>query len=210
MNKASFGARVCAYLIDIFLVSFATSFISVMIPESKSVEKLYKEQNEIIGKYSEGKMNMMTYLNQSLDLSYQLSRQTALFSIISIFFSILYFCVYPFYHQGQTIGKNLLKIKIQKQDNSKLTMNDLVVRSSLINSIFFNIIVTALVLLTSKDVYIWGSTILDTVQYLFVIISVFLVAFSKEKNGLHDKLVQTEVVKVDLRIKEMEGEKCES
>ena len=74
----------------------------------------------------------------------------------------------------------------------------------------FNILSTALVLLATKDIFLVGSTVLETIQYLFVIISVLLVAFSKDKNGLHDKIVKTEVVYCDARVKELEDAKCEN
>lgn len=210
MNKASFSARVVAFLIDIILVALITSLVTFAIPTSKNVVKLSQEQTEIIDQYTNGEIDTNTYISQLLDLNYDLTKQTSLFSIISIFVAILYFCVLPFYYNGQTIGKKWLRIKIQKKDHSKLTMNDLVIRSSLIDFIFLHILTTALVLIAAKDVYLWGSTILESIQYLFVIISVFMIAFSKPKDGLHDKLVKTEVVRVNNTVKELEEAKCEN
>lgn len=210
MKKASFSQRFCAYIIDILLVAIISSLLTAVIPQKEGVDKLYDEQTEILEKFTKQELNEKQYISQMLDIGYDISRKTALDTIVTIFITILYFCVFPFYHGGQTLGKRAMLIKIEKQDKSKLTMNDLVIRSSLINSIFLNILTTALVLIASKDVYIWGSNILDGIQYLFIMISVMLVAFSKDKNGLHDKLVKTEVVKVDTRVKELEESKCES
>ncbi len=208
--KASFSSRVFAYLIDIFLISIVAGLISMVIPQDKNLEKLYKEQDAIMENYVEGKINMQTYTNQIFDLNYDISKKTALLSIVQIFLSILYFCVFQFYQNGQTIGKRLLRIKVQKQNHSKLTMNDLVIRSSIINSILLNILTTALALLASKDIYIGGSLVLESIEYIFVMISVILIAFSKEKEGLHDKLLKTEVVRVENTVKEVEDAKCES
>ncbi len=208
--QARFSQRVFAYFIDVLLISLFVGMITGLFPQSKTVTKLYEEQNEIIEKYSAQEISSETYINQSMDLNYDIAKQTALFSIVHIFISILYFCVFPYYQNGQTLGKKALKIKIVKENQSKLTMNDLIIRSLLVESILLNILLTFLSLVGTKDIYIWGAGILDGAQYIFLIISVILVAFSKEKQGLHDKIVKTQVVCVDTKIKEMEDAKCES
>ncbi len=208
--KASFSKRVFAYMIDFLFISMITSFFTMFIPTSKTVEKLYTEQMNIIEQYQEKKIDTEAYYSQSMDLSYDLSKQTALYSIVSILVSIIYFIVIPFYQNGQTLGKRVLKIKVQKKNHAKLTMNDLVIRSSLNQAILVNVLLVALVLFAQKDVYLWGNTILNGLQSAFIIISIILIAFSKEKEGLYDKIVHTEVVCVETTVKEVEDAKCEN
>ncbi len=202
--KASLISRICAYLIDIVIVTFVASLIASFIPQSKNVEKLYKEQTEVVEKYFKDEIKAETYYNRMLDLSYDMAKQTPLTSVIQILVTVLYFCVFQFYQKGQTLGKKLLKIKVKKQGKEKLTMNDLVVRSCLIDSILLNVITTGLLLFASKNVYLYGGTILESIQYAFIIISFFCISFSKDKTGLHDKLLKTEVVRVRARKEEVE------
>ena len=65
------------------------------------------------------------------------------------------------------------------------------------NSILVNIITIALVLFLSKDLFLSMSSLLSVIQYLVLIISLIMIAFTKNAQGLHDKVVHTEVVMVN-------------
>ena len=90
-----------------------------------------------------------------------------------------------------------MKIKIKKTNDTELSMNDLLIRSMINNSILVNIITIALVLFLSKDLYLSMSSLLSSVQYLVLIISLIMIAFTKNAQGLHDKVCKTEVVVAD-------------
>ena len=53
--------------------------------------------------------------------------------LITVLVSIIYFVVFQYNNKGQTLGKKLMKIKVNSL-NGDLTMNQLVVRSLLVNS----------------------------------------------------------------------------
>ena len=55
----------------------------------------------------------------------------------------------------------------------------------------------ALVLFLSKDLYLSTSSLLSSIQYLVLIISLIMIAFTKNAQGLHDKVAKTEVVQAD-------------
>ena len=76
-------------------------------------------------------------------------------------------------------------------------MNDLLIRSMINNSILVNIVTIALVLFLSKDLYLSTSSLLSSIQYLVLIISLIMIAFTKNAQGLHDKVAKTEVVQAD-------------
>lgn len=195
--KAMFSQRVLAFLIDLVLLSIITSLITMFIPMNDSATKLYEEQNRVLEGYVEGTVPMEEYVNQMIDLGYDISKQTVIISIVSIVISLLYYVVYPCYNNGQTFGKKLMKIKLVKTNDKELSMNDLLIRSMINNSILVNIITIALVLFLSKDLYLSMSSLLSSVQYLVLIISLIMIAFTKNAQGLHDKVVHTEVVQAD-------------
>ena len=195
--KAMFSQRVLAFLIDLVLLSMITSLITMFIPVNDTATKLYEEQNRVLEGYVEGTVSMEEYVNQMVDISYDISRQTVIISIVTIVISLLYYVVYPCYNNGQTFGKKLMKIKIKKTNDKELTMNDLLIRSMINNSILVNIITIALVLFLSKDLYLNMSSLLSVIQYLALIISLIMIAFTKNAQGLHDKVCKTEVVVAD-------------
>ena len=195
--KAMFSQRVLAFLIDLVLLSMITSLITMFIPVNDTATKLYEEQNRVLEGYVEGTVSMEEYVNQMVDISYDISRQTVIISIVAIVISLLYYVVYPCYNNGQTFGKKLMKIKIKKTNDKELSMNDLLIRSMINNSILVNIITIALVLFLSKDLYLSMSSLLSSIQYLVLIISLIMIAFTKNAQGLHDKIAKTEVVVAD-------------
>ena len=195
--KAMFSQRVLAFLIDLVLLSMITSLITMFIPMNDTATKLYEEQNRVLEDYVAGNVPMEEYVNQMFDLGYDISKQTVIISIVGVVISLLYYVVYPCYNNGQTFGKKLMKIKIKKTNDKELSMNDLLIRSMINNSILVNIITIALVLFLSKDLYLSMSSLLSSVQSLVLIISLIMIAFTKNAQGLHDKVVHTEVVMVD-------------
>ena len=195
--KAMFSQRVLAFLIDLVLLSMITSLITMFIPMNDTATKLYEEQNRVLEDYVAGNVPMEEYVNQMIDLGYDISKQIVIISIVGVVISLLYYVVYPCYNNGQTFGKKLMKIKIKKTNDKELSMNDLLIRSMINNSILVNIITIALVLFLSKDLYLSMSSLLSSVQSLVLIISLIMIAFTKNAQGLHDKVVHTEVVMVD-------------
>ena len=195
--KAMFSQRVLAFLIDLVLLSMITSLITMFIPMNDTATKLYEEQNSVLEDYVAGNVPMEEYVNQMIDLGYDISKQTVIISIVTIVISLLYYVVYPCYNNGQTFGKKLMKIKIKKTNDKELSMNDLLIRSMINNSILVNIITIALVLFLSKDLYLSTSSLVGVIQYIVLIISLIMIAFTKNAQGLHDKVVHTEVVMVN-------------
>ena len=195
--KAMFSQRILAFLIDLVLLSMITSLITMFIPVNDTATKLYEEQNRVLEGYVDGTVSMEEYVNQMIDIGYDISRQTVIVSIVAVVISLLYYVVYPCYNNGQTFGKKLMKIKLVKTNDKELSMNDLLIRSMINNSILVNIITIALVLFLSKDLYLSTSSLLSSIQYLVLIISLIMIAFTKNAQGLHDKVAKTEVVQAD-------------
>ncbi len=195
--KAMFSQRVLAYIIDFAILWLITFVITMFVPVNDTATKLYEEQNRVIEGYVEGTVSMEEYVNQIVDLGYDISKQTVIVSIVTIVISLLYYVVYPCYNNGQTFGKKLMKIRIKKTNDTELSMNDLLIRSMINNSILVNIITVALVLFLSKDLFLSTSSLLSSIQYLVLIISLIMIAFTKNAQGLHDKIAKTEVVVAD-------------
>lgn len=195
--KAMFSQRLLAFIIDIFILSIITALIISFIPVNNTASKLYDEQNKILEDYIDGNYNMEDYVNKMIDIEYDISKYTVVSSLVAIVISLLYYVVYPCYNDGQTIGKKILKIKVKKVNDKELSMNDLLIRSMINNSILLNIICIILVLLLNKSLYLTTSSLFNGIQYLIMFISVILIAFSKSSQGIHDRIVKTEVVMVD-------------
>ena len=72
-------------------------------------------------------------------------------------------------------------------------MNDLLIRGMINNSILVNIINVILVLFLSKNIFLSASSLVSSIQYIVLIISLIMIAFTRNAQGLHDKVAKTEV-----------------
>lgn len=195
--KALFSQRIIAYIIDFAFLWFITFVITMFVPVNDTASKLYEEQNRVVEGYVEGTVSLEEYVNQIVDLGYDISKHTVIITIVTIVISLLYYVVYPCYNNGQTFGKKLMKIKIKKTNDTELSMNDLLVRSMINNSILLSIINLVLILFLSKELYLNANSLLSVIQYIVLIISLIMIAFTKSAQGLHDKICKTEVVVTD-------------
>ena len=194
-KKSLFYQRVVAFIIDIFLVAFLSSLISSPFVDTKSVEKLNVEMQEVMDNYIEKKIDEVTYLTECSSITYRLARKNGIVNFVTIFIEILYFIVFQLYNKGQTLGKSLLKIKVKSADDEELTMNQMIFRSIIINSTLYGFISFALSIFASQSTYFYGVLVFEFIQYMVIFISGLMIMFGK--SGLHDLVSHTEVVRID-------------
>lgn len=191
---AQFNRRFFAYIIDIFIVLVIANLITMFIPISEKTQDYYKELQTTQKKMYDKEIDVKEYTDIVLEDNYNISKGTVLISLTSIIIYILYFVVYQVYNNGQTVGKKLMKIKVKSITDEPLSINTMLFRALIIYGIAANIINLILILLLKKELYLSISNTISIIQSLIVIISVFMILFSKQKRGIHDIITKTEVV----------------
>ena len=191
---AQFNKRFFAYIIDIFIVLVIANLITMFIPISEKTQDYYKELQTTQKKMYDKEIDVKEYTDIVLEDNYNISKGTVLISLTSIIIYILYFVVYQVYNNGQTVGKKLMKIKVKSITDESLSINTMLFRALIIYGIATNIINLILILLLKKALYLSTSNTISIIQSLIVIISVFMILFSKQKRGIHDIITKTEVV----------------
>ena len=192
-NKAYFLQRLLAYVLDMTIVVLVSTLISYPFISTKAVDKLNKQSSEILEKYQNQEISAKTYFNQSMDNSYQLSKETGLTNIVTIVVYVLYFIVYQMYMNGQTIGKRIMKIRIVKNKDGTLSMNDMLVSGLINNYILANILIAIFVLI-NRNTYVYGSSIVQIIQYAILIASIFMIIIRKDGRSVADLICGTKVV----------------
>ena len=193
-KRALFIQRLIAFIIDMVLVLFITSIISTPFVDSKKVEKLEKEQKQIIQKFQKQEIDVDQYYISYSDNYYKLTRNTGMVSLITILVEIIYFVVFQLYNKGQTLGKKIMKIRILSNDGD-LFMNQMIYRSLISNFILMHIITFILMLFSPKEVFIILSFIVEIIQYIIMFISVIMISSKKGGYAIHDKLAHTKVIR---------------
>ena len=193
-SKSYFIQRLIAFMIDILLVYTVASLVATPFIDTKESEKITEEISELINQTTNQEITTREFADRNMDLSYQMARKNGFISLISIIVNILYFVVFQLYNKVQTIGKQIMKIRI-KSDLDELTMNQMIFRSFIANSILLDIITFMFMLSNSRLVYFYGITTFGTIQYTITFVSIFMVLIRKDGRATHDLLVKTRVVR---------------
>lgn len=191
--SASFTRRILAYLIDLFLLGFIIVSIYQFIPESKKETALQTDIAILNENYLNKQITTGEYLKDYSILMYQLDRSRLSLPIINFILIFLYFVIYPYMTHGQTIGKFIMKIKIQSK-KEKLSILSLFLRNLIVTGLGYLILSTLALLIVSKNIYLSTITILGIIQFGLVIVSAFMIIYSKERKGLEDMLSGTIVI----------------
>ncbi len=194
-KNASFVERLGALLIDLFIITIVTSLFSMVVVDNDNYNKLSDESSKLMEEYISGKVKPTTYISRASDISYDISRETAGLSIITVGIYILYFIVFQYKRNGQTLGKKLLKLRVVSNNDEELTMNSFAIRSLLVNSIFFDIILLSVTILCTKDVYFISSLVIEFIEYSLLFAIALTVLTRKDKRGIHDLITNTKVIK---------------
>ena len=206
-EKALFVKRFLAFLLDIVLVSVVASFISYPFLDMDSIQKLNESSVEVMENYTNGKIDEKEYFNESSTISYELARKQGVNTLVIIFLNILYFVVYQIKNNGQTLGKQILKIRVVDSSNRDLSMNQMIFRALIINSILLDMISFGVLIFANQSSYFYGVSFLAFIQFCILSVSTFMIMFGKDRRGLHDLVAHTDVVRCDV-VKEMET--CEN
>lgn len=192
-NKPKFFSRFLAYVFDSFIVLLISTLLATPFVNSKDLMNLMEESNTILDKYVQEEISDKEYTVEVSNLKYKMDRSMELVNIMGILIGVLYFVVYPLYHNGQTLGKKITKIRVISREGD-LTANQLIFRSFIANSILLKTLSVLFVMFASRSVYNGCVDLFADIQYAITIVSVFMIVYGKEGLAVHDKLTHTKVI----------------
>lgn len=202
--------RVVAYIIDsliIFALVTLFSTIEIINPSSKEFDKTVMEYSELYEDYvislsnnASGLANLEKQIN---DLSYEVELYSLPVSIINLIIAILYFVVFGYFNNGQTVGKRFLGIKVVNKSNEKPSFVQIVVRSIIIYGLVTTTASLIILGCCTKEVYLNVFPYLTYVESILIFISFMFMLFREDKKGLHDLIAGTNVVETKTLLKEI-------
>lgn len=202
--------RFCAYLIDIFVISL---FV-IMLGKIKFLNPYTDKYHETYEKYAEYYGNVMsseTGISPEDLINDEYAgymKQLSLYSVTNILTEVivivLYFTMFPKFNNNQTIGKRLLKIKLEHVNKQKISIGCLLLRSLLIpvcaNLIFYNAITSLLnviiIYLFSGIPYLYANLTITYILCLYCYIDILISYIRKDGRMLHDLICKTKVSEI--------------
>jgi len=192
--EAKFSKRLFAYIIDIIVLGIVLLLVNIIIPKNNDIKNLNVELDILNEQYLNQELTFKEYTNNYFEISYNLDKQNTIYTIVNIVFVIAYFVIMPYFLNGQTLGKKLLKIKVAEEN--KLTITSLVIRNLIINGLGYMLITLLLIYTMPANIYFIITSILSIVQLVLMIIILIGLIKNNDNLVIHDKLSHTKVVNV--------------
>ena len=189
--------RILAYLIDILIVICIATILTMFIPVSEEYTNQMNELNAVLEDYSSGDISETEYLEKFNDISYIVNKESVQVSIVSVVLSTIYFVVLAYYMNGQTFGKKIMKIQVVSANSKKLTMNNYLIRSLLVDSILMNTISIVTILFLEKSSYLKVYDATSTIFGAIYVVIFAMILFRQDGRGLHDLLANTKVISLN-------------
>lgn len=193
-NKASWLKRLLAYLIDIILILIIIILIEAILPKNSNIEILNQELNQTIDKYFNKQMNFSVYFNQTALIFRDLDKARIMYSVINAILIFIYFIFIPYFFDGKTLGKKILKIKTIRNDKEYLSLKNLVVKNMIDTGLMYMLLSLALIYILPGTTYFTFTLFLSIFQIVLIIVSFIMIIKRKDKRGLNDILSGTKVI----------------
>ena len=169
--------RLTAYVIDIFIVTIIASLLTFNISYSGNYKKQTDDYVSLINDYTNQEISDKEFKLKTNDLIYEMNKDTLVITIVNVAITTIYFVVVPYFMNGQTLGKKLMKLQIISKNNKEITMNQYLIRSLFINSILMNLLGIIFILFMSKEMYIKSNDIITYIFGIFYVVSIALILF---------------------------------
>ena len=193
-EKSFFLPRAGAYIIDCILVFIICLGINLAIPANPNHEKYVEEQKQIQEDYKDKKIKEKEYINKMKEVTYDVDYTNVTGMLVEVTVLVLYFGAFQYYCNGKTVGKRITKIKVINNDGKDLSLNQIVIRALIVNSIFINMCSIGTVLFVGRSNYYYASMSLQLIDSLIVLVSLGMILFRKDGRGLHDMIAKTKVI----------------
>ena len=80
-ENALFVQRFVAFIIDILIISLVASIITSPFLDNEALAKLNESSNDVVEKYLNQEIDSKVYINESMNITYQIARKNGIMSI---------------------------------------------------------------------------------------------------------------------------------
>lgn len=188
--------RTRSFFIDFLILLIMYNIISIAFPNNDNVKILKIEQNEILENYTARDIRFTKYLKKYSIVSKELDKERVVPNLVYVLFTCLYFIVLPYLWKGRTIGSYINGIQIERFDNGKLHIKQLIIRSVVVIGLGYLLLSNLLIFILPSKYYFIVKSILGIFQVVIAVFSAYMILFTKEKRGIQDLISNTEMTKI--------------
>jgi len=203
----NFFKRACAYIFDILILSVLVSLLSylpILNPNREQYSEKYNELIMVREQLDKNEISLDEFEQAYKPIAYELYRLNTNYVVIDLVCVLLYFVVFQYFFDGQTLGKRLFQIKIVSNNDEPLTILNYFLRAIVLSNVLISIALQCIVHFMSVDSYyeVYQNVNLVGSLILYIIVAMVLVRY--DGRGLHDFVGNTKVIVIE---KEMEEKK---
>ena len=191
-NKASLLRRILAFLIDFALVTIVVVAVSSLLPKNNNIDVLNREFNDTLSNMEN--VSFSVSFNQMALIYKDLDQARIMYSVINAVMIFIYFIFIPYFFDGKTVGKKILKIKTVRNDKECLSLKNLVIKNMIDTGLMYMLFSLTLIYILPGYSYFIFVIALSILQISLIVASICMIIKRKDKRGLNDILSGTKVV----------------
>lgn len=200
-NYIEFTKQLTKYYQDSKLTEKEYNKLVTSYPIYEENLKKYYQNNNLTEKNYNKLIDEITdkYKEEYPKLYYLVEKNSISEMIIYLVIAILYFVVFNYFTNGQTLGKKITGLKIVDQYNNRkrVSMKRYLIRMLPMYQIFYYITRLISIMFLSQNKYIELTTISYYIQGFLEILILSFILFRHDGRGLHDILDKTQVMMCD-------------
>ncbi len=202
--------RVLAYIFDIFAISIIVGALAVS-PMNPNSDAMTEMQNEYVEKIKEfevydedsdsdkaASIDVDGFIEYYKDYMYEYNRLSVYEEVITLVCIILYYVVFAYFFDGQTVGKRIMRIKVVKKDSTRADIASLIIRAVILFRIPFSVLAQVLVFFINQESFVRLYAFLNVITFALNVAIIAMIIVREDKRGLHDILAKTKVIESEV------------
>lgn len=201
----TFFKRVLAYIFDVVLLSLLgslLSFLPILNPNRVTYSEKYNELVMVREQYVNNEISVEEYEQAYIPIAYQIYQLNTYAVIIDIVCVLLYFGIFQFFFQGQTLGKKIFQVRVVGSDGGSVTLVQFLLRTIVLSNILISIMLLLIVHFMNAENYYSIYNNVNLVGSIILYITLFMALVRRDGRGLHDFVGNTKVILCSDEVKE--------
>ena len=178
-NKASLLRRILAFLIDFALITIIVVAISSLLPKNNNIDVLNREFNDTVSNMEN--VSFSVSFNQMALIYKDLDQARIMYSVINAVMIFIYFILIPYFFDGKTVGKKILKIKTVRNDKECLSLKNLVIKNMIDTGLMYMLFSLMLIYILPGYSYFIFVIALSILQISLIVASICMIIKRKDK-----------------------------